>query len=173
MTDSEKALVAFVSALVVALFAAIFAYGRYTREQRNQQQTLLNALFAELGNILEHYTYAASELPIDSQDQFELKKRLKWATFGPLRSVNDIGKLGFLDASNIKSLLQLELLNRNDNTYLNQLLEDEDGRTKERLVDIKGRLRARAKSAASLLEGLVAKKPELTRAMEELKGQLP
>ena len=88
MTESAKALVAFASALVVALFTAIFAYVRYTREQQHQQRTLLNSLFAELGNILENNTYAAVELPIDSWDWFELKKRLKWATFGPLPSGN-------------------------------------------------------------------------------------
>ncbi len=61
MTESAKALVAFASALVVALFTAIFAYVRYTREQQHQQRTLLNSLFAELGNILENNTYAAVE----------------------------------------------------------------------------------------------------------------
>lgn len=173
MTESDKALAAFATAVVAALLTAVFAFWRYIAEQRHQRRTLLNALFAELANIVEHYTYAQIELPHSVDDKFELKKRLKWSTFGALRSTNDIGKLGFLDATNIKSLLQLELLIRNDNSLLTQLADDETGRTPLQMKELRARLAARASSAAGLLTDLVAKKTELAPALERLKSELP
>ena len=173
MTTLNSVLLGLASALVVALLTAIFAYARYVREQEHQRKTLLNALFAELANILEHYTYAAFELPTDTTDPFELKKRLKWSKYGPMRSANDVGKLGFLDATSVTALLQLELLMRNDNTYLDQLLENESNLTRDRLMVAQRRLSQRAADANSLLKQLVAKRPELKRALADLKKQLP
>lgn len=79
--------------LPAAAGTAIFAYFRYVREQERQRRTLLNALFAELANMFEHYTYAAADLPADASDTFELKKRLRWSKYGAVRSASDVGKM--------------------------------------------------------------------------------
>ena len=67
------------SAVILAFITAIFAYWRYTREQQHHRNTLLNALFGELANIYEHYTYNAFELPCNVENNNELKKRLSWS----------------------------------------------------------------------------------------------
>jgi hypothetical protein len=173
MANLDSALLAFASALVIAALTAVFAYLRYVREQEHQRTTLLNALFAELASIFEHYTYAAFELPIDPSGAFELKKRLRWSKYGGLRSTNDVGKLGFLDASNIRALLQLELRIRNDNALLDQLLEGIPDLTSRILQDTKNRLRQRIADAGWLLKQLVDKRPELERVLADLKKELP
>jgi hypothetical protein len=173
MASLNSALLAFASALVIAALTAVFAYWRYTREQKHQRTTLLNALFAELANIFEHYTYAAFELPVDTSDTFELKKRLRWSRYGGVRSTSDVGKLGFLDAPNIKALLQLELRIRNDNVLLDQLLECIPDLTSHRLHDTRNRLRQRVSDADWLLKKLVAGRPRLERVFVNLKKELP
>jgi hypothetical protein len=171
--SQAPALLAFASALLIAACTALFAYIRYAREQEHQRRTLLNALFAELANILEHYTYAAAEFPTDSADVFELKKRLRWSKYGVVRSANDIGKMGFLDASSIKALLQLELRIRNDAILLDQLLEDAPSATPPRLRSVKARLEARVADAGWLLNQLVAKRSALKQALADLTRDLP
>lgn len=163
----------FLSPVGIALATAMFAYGRYIFEQEHQRKTLLNALFAELVNIREHYAYASLELPTDTTDQFQLKKRLKWSKYGSIRSTNDLGKLGFLDAGSITELLQLELRIRNDNTYIDQLLESPSDITKSRLSEIKGRLSQRRAEAFDFLRDFVSKRPELTEPLAIAEQKLP
>lgn len=173
MKDQDPAVIALISALLVAGLTAVFAYIRYVREQEHQRRTLLNALFAELANILEHYTYAAAEFPTDATDDFELKKRLRWSKYGAVRSANDIGKMGFLDASNIKAFLQLELRIRNDAIVLDQLIENVSAATPPRLQDVKARLRYRADDAGWLLQQLIARRPALSKTLADVKKELP
>jgi hypothetical protein len=59
-------------ALIIAAAAATFAYYRYLQEQKHQRSTLLNALFSEIANIYEHYSYAAHEIPTTLEDEFEM-----------------------------------------------------------------------------------------------------
>lgn len=167
------AAVAFASALLVAAGTAVFAYFRYVREQEHQRRTLLNALFAELANILEHYTYAAAELPTDAADVFELKKRLRWSKYCGVRSASDVGKMGFLDVSSIKALLQLELRIRNDAILLDQLIEDVSRATPSRLRGIRTRMAYRVVDAGWLLDRLVDSRPALAQTLSDLKRQLP
>lgn len=173
MGNQAPALIAFASALLVAACTALFAYYRYVREQEHQRRTLLNALFAELANILEHYTYAAAEFPIDPGDTFELKKRLLWSKYGAVRSANDVGKMGFLDAPSIRALLQLELRIRNDAILLDLLNEDALSVTAPRLRAVKARLVLRVTDAGGLLNQLVARRPVLKQALAEAKNELP
>jgi hypothetical protein len=73
-----------------ALAVAWIGYKRYLGEQADQQETLLNALFGELANIYEHYSYAASELPTDTSDAKELRLRLNWSKYGDMQSTQTI-----------------------------------------------------------------------------------
>lgn len=173
MSTQYAAAWAFASALIIAACTAAFAYYRYVREQEHQRRTLLNALFGELANVLEHCTYAAVELPTDHADVFELKRRLRWSKYGQLRSVNDVGKMGFLDASSIKALLQLELRLRNDAIVLDQFLEDLPSATTERLLNMRRRLAHRVLDVHWLLKRLVDSRPELERALVDLRKELP
>ena len=170
-----------VVALMIAVATAIFAFIRFIREQEHQRKTTLNALFAEIANIFEHCVYAANGLPLESIDLFEVKKKLRWAKHGfsksssdsALRSAGDIGRLGFLDATNIQLLIQFELKLRNDNLFIDLILEDEKNISEKNLDELNHRLISRIHQAAILLEGLVASKPELYRAFSDLKNQLP
>lgn len=173
MGIQASAVIAFVSSLIVAAGAAVFAFWRYVGEQNRERQTLLNALFAELANILEHYTYAAAEFPTDETDAFELMKRLRWAKYGSVRSANDVGKMGFLDASSIKALLQLELRIRNDAIELDQLIEDVSSATPSRLRGTRARLADRVGDVGWLLNRLVDKRPALAEVLTDLKKELP
>lgn len=171
--NSSSAIIAFVSTSIIALLTAIFAYFRYVREQEHQRSTILNALFAELANVFQHCTYASYELPVQSSDAFELEKRLRWAKHGTLRSANDISKLGFLSALNVRSLLQIELSMRNDNSYIDQLIQSGELPASERIDVVKRRLLLRADEANKLLSSLVKNRPELEAALESTKDQLP
>lgn len=173
LVKSNSALVAFVSALVIALITAIFAYFRYVREQEHQRKTILNALFAELANILQHCTFAAYELPSNSTSPFDLEKRLRWAKHGMLRSANDVTKLGFLSASNVCALLQLELSMRNDNSYLDQLIPLAGLHSSEHISIAQRRLLQRAHQASELLGSLVDSNPRLRAPFAALKNELP
>lgn len=170
-----------VVALLAAVSTAIFAYIRYTKEQEHQRKTMLNALFAELANVYEHCVYAAYELPANTGDLFTKKKRLRWAKHGfqksssesSLRSTVDIGKLGFLNAKNIQSLIQFELKLRNDNLFIDQILDKEEEITREKLHELSSRLKSRVKQSAVLLEALVESRSELNQVFQEIKGRLP
>jgi hypothetical protein len=138
-------------ALIIAAAAATFAYYRYLQEQKHQRSTLLNALFSEIANIYEHYSYAAHEIPTTLEDEFEIQKRLRWSSYGKISSISDIEKLGFLSALNIKALLQLGLLIRNDDMLLQQLQEKKEEITPERLKYLKTASRIPKELSLSLL----------------------
>lgn len=173
METQYAAAIAFASALLIAAFTAMFAYVRYIREQEHQRRTLLNALFAELANILEHCAYAAAELPTDPMETSELKKRLQWSKYGSLRSASDVTRMGFLDASSIKALLQLELRLRNDGLLLDQMLKDLVEITEPNLWDMRGRLVRRVADVSWLLNQLVTKRPELKSTLKNIEKELP
>lgn len=173
MANQTSVLITLAGALLVAACTALFAYFRYVREQEHQRRTLLNALFAELANVLEHYTYAAAEFPRDAADAFELKKRLRWSKYGTLRSANDVGKMGFLEAPSIKALLQLELRIRNDAILLDQVLEDITNATPLRLRETRARLALRVADAGWLLNQLVDRRPALKTVLTDMKKELP
>ncbi|GHG08175.1 hypothetical protein [Thalassotalea marina] len=160
-------------AVVVAAAAAIFAYYRYIQEQKHQRDTLLNSLFAEIANIYEHYTYAAHEIPLDMDDQFELFKRLRWSAYGNVNSTGDLGKLGFLSASNIKALIQLTLLIRNDDLLLDQLQKNKEDINQERLEYLRERFKMRIRNSENIITDLVNQHPKLKPVFEEVKRHLP
>jgi len=164
---------AFTSAVGLAFLTAVFAYWRYTREQKHQQDALLNALFGELANIYEHYTYASFELPLDPKDQQELKKRLKWSIYGNLRSTKDVTRFGFLNASDINSLLQLELRIRNNDLLIQQYLDDMPSVSNEQLKYMQHRLKLRMTDSYGLLERLFVKSPRLRNIFSDIKRGLP
>jgi len=164
---------AFTSAVGLAFLTAIFAYWRFTREQRHQQDTLLNTLFGELANIYEHYTYASFELPLDPKNQHELEKRLKWSIYGSLRSTKDLTRFGFLNASDINSLLQLELRIRNNDLLIRQYLNDLPSVSNEQLQYMQHRLKLRMADSDGLLERLFVKSPKLRKVFSDIKRGLP
>ncbi len=168
--------IALMSALVVAFFTAIFAYRRYIHEQKQQGKMILNSLFGELSNIVEHYCYAAFELPKDCSDIPEMKMRLRWSMYGKLRSTNDVTRFGFLDASDIRALLQLELRIRNDNILLEQCVEqllDPPNSISEKQIDfVRNRLASRIEDAMRLLNRLFREQPQLKEVFNDMKDEI-
>lgn len=158
-------------ALIIAAAAAIFAYYRYLQEQKHQRNTLLNSLFSEIANIYEHYSYAAHEIPTTLEDEFEIQKRLRWSFYGKISSISDIEKLGFLSALNIKALLQLGLLIRNDDMLLQQLQEKKEEITPERLKYLKGRFKDRIENSERIISELIKSYPHLHPIFENIKSQ--
>lgn len=157
--------------IIAAAAAATFAYYRYLQEQKHQRSTLLNALFSEIANIYEHYSYAAHEIPTTLEDEFEIQKRLRWSSYGKISSISDIEKLGFLSALNIKALLQLGLLIRNDDMLLQQLQEKKEEITPERLKYLKGRFKDRIENSERIISELIKSYPHLHPIFENIKSQ--
>jgi len=163
----------FGGALIVAAVVAIFAFYRYLQEQKHQRNTLLNSLFSEISNIYEHYSHAAHELPPTTEDEFEIQKRLRWSAYGKINSISDVGKLGFLDAVNIKALLQLGLLIRNDDMLLQQLQENKEEINPEKLQYLRGRFKERVSDSEKIISELVSSHPHLHPVFEKIKSRLP
>ena len=167
------ALIGFSSTVVVTLIAAWAGYKRYLRERDHQREALLNALFGELANIFEHYSYAVVELSkctLSGSD--ELRIHLEWSMYGTLHSTQEISRYGFLSAADIRLLLQLGLRVRNNDQLIRILLE-------RRLASIsddrslRSRMRYTLDTTRQLLDRLVKKRPKLESILIEIKKDLP
>ena len=161
--------------ILVTLLAAVLAYWRYTVEIGHQRDALLNALFGELGNLLEHYTYANSELPTAGSP--ELTKRLRWSAYGELYFTKDLSRYGFLDAGDIQELLQLGLRVRNTDHLCRMYLASletpgQESPSQADLDTLKRRMRYAINSANGLLTVLVDKKPKLQQTLNSMRDQL-
>jgi hypothetical protein len=163
-----QALVGAAGALVVAVVVAWIGYKRYLGEQADQQETLLNALFGELANIYEHYSYAASELPTDTSDAKELRLRLNWSKYGDMQSTQKVSEYGFLSADDIRLVLQLGLRIRNNDILFELLLADFSAIENSDLSIATERMQYAIKTTHELIHALVAKRPRLQPILDAI-----
>jgi hypothetical protein len=175
ISDSRltTALIGAASGVLVTFLTAWVAVRHYQREQAHHEEKLLNALFGELANILEHYAYAVNELPLSADDPHTLRMRLQWSRFGNLRSTEEIDKYGFLKAGDIRLLLQLNLRIRNTDLLLDSMVSDLSTATELGLKAIRERMRYAIATSTALLKQLVAAQPVLAEVLSEIKAQLP
>ncbi len=173
MNQIVPALIGAASALLVTLVAAWVGYRRYLHERAHDQETLLNALFGELANIYEHYTYAAHELPTDTSDAKELRLRLQWSMYGGLQSTQQVSRYGFLNAADIRLLLQLGLRIRNSDRFLELLLADLSAVKRHDLSSATVRMRYVINTTHQLIHRLVSKRPRLQKILLEIENDLP
>jgi len=161
--------------IVVTIIAGAIAYWRYMVERGYKQDALMNTLFGELGCILEHYTYAAHEL--SGTTKAELSKRLAWSKYGLCHFSDDVSRYGFLDASEIQTLLQLGLKIRNNDhlceAYLTQVQDSDSLVSDEELNVLRGRMIYIMNSSSELLNSLVIKEPRLKQTLNAIVSELP
>jgi len=161
--------------IIVTVLAGLIAYWRYRVEVSQRQETLLNALFGELGNILEHYTYAAYELSNTSCQ--ELEKRLRWSKYGQTHFSDDVSRYGFLTPSEIQKLLQLKLRIRNNDHLCDMYLQDLNKTNcvcdSHELETLRARMVYIMKSTSSLLISVTEKNSILRKTLHSVMADLP
>ena len=173
LSSLVPALIGATSALAVACVAAWLGYKRYLQEQKHKQDALLNALFGELANMYEHYTYALYELPEVSTPPNLLKRRFLWSKYGDVRSARDVSEYGFLQAGDIRLLLQLTLRVRNTDLYLDSLLSELPRISSSSLGSLGGRMEYAIITIREVLERLVSTRPQLEEILKSLEHDLP
>jgi predicted nuclease with TOPRIM domain len=166
------------NALLIALVVAGIGYWRYRKELAEIRTVLINALFGELANLYEHYSYALNELPRSNSDIGELKKRFKWSKYGELHSTREISRLGFLSVTDIQLLLQLGLRIRNTDQLLDILSESiiaegSNSVTANDLSSVAGRMKYIIRTTQQLMRGLIKKNPDLEEIMKEIENHFP
>ena len=154
--------------LAVAVVAGSIAYWRYLKERSHAQANTLNALFGEIGSLLDHYSFSYHEMPASTDD--DLVVRLRWSQYGEVAAVSDIHRFGFLDEEEIQLLLQLGLRIRNNDIYCKELLDGHSSNpasiTEDKLSYLRVRFQYTAYTAIDLLERFPRKQPNLRRRFE-------
>jgi hypothetical protein len=161
------------SGLLVSCLVALFGYRAYVRQRRHEQEALLSALFGELANLYEHCIYVAYELPSADSDPNLLKRRLQWGKYGSFRFANDVTRYGFLNASDIRLLLQLSLRVRNTDQLFDLFLVDLTKVTQGDLSYSVQRLKYTIATAEGLMSRLVERRPKLASIVDSIKKDLP
>lgn len=152
MNQIVPALIGAASALLVTLVAAWVGYRRYLHERAHDQETLLNALFGEAK---------------------ELRLRLQWSMYGGLQSTQQVSRYGFLNAADIRLLLQLGLRIRNSDRFLELLLADLSAVKRHDLSSATVRMRYVINTTHQLIHRLVSKRPRLQKILLEIENDLP
>lgn len=167
------ALIGAASALLVTMIAAGIGYWRFLREQAHEQETFLNALFGELANLYEHYSYAAHELPTGTSDKRELRLRLQWSMYGNVQATQNVTQYGFLSAGDIRLLLQLGLRIRNNDCFFEMLLANITAVGHDDLSTAKRRMQYAINTTCELIYRLVSNRPRLEKVLRAIENDLP
>ncbi len=170
-----SAIIGAISAVIGTLIVAWFGYKHFLREKNYRQEMLLNVLFGEMANILEHFYYAFHEFPTENPDEKKRKIRFSWSVYGKLQCVQEISQYGFLNAEDIQLLLQLDLRIRNNDTLMGIFLERHPitAISNDELEYAKGRMKYPFDTANTFLYRLVEKHPNLRKILDAVKRSLP
>lgn len=168
-SDLRPALIGATSALVVAIIAALLGFWRYLRERGDEQRTLLHALFGELANLFEHYTYAEAELKLAAHGEQAI--RLKLSMYGQTQFASAIDKYGFLSVGNVRSVLQLQLRIRNVDLVLERLNAAPSIPARE-LDVVSSRMKYILATTRKLMDDLAAHRPKLAAIRDAVYSDL-
>jgi hypothetical protein len=146
--------------LGITLLGAWLAYKRYLKDKEDKKDLIINAVFGDLANLIEHYSYAKNELFLILKSPQEQITRIRMSQFGVLRSIEKIELLGNLNSSQIRALLQINLRVRNTDQLLQDMLKI-DKITANDLERIQNRMSYCAKSANILLKTMIEKRKDL------------
>ncbi len=164
---------AFTSVAVLVLTASVSQI-RFLYERRAERESLLNGLFAEMASICEHYVYVHAEfLETASWDHGTTLERLRLARYGDLLSTEDFGRYGFLNAEDVRLLLQLRLRIRNNDLILDSLLEKQQNGRPIALEAIPGRASYASATANEVMRRLAGKRRRLRDTLNALKREVP
>ncbi len=143
----------FFTLLAVAL-AAWFAFKKYLKENIDKKELMVNAVFGDLANIVEHYTYAKNEIALAMISEREKKIRLKFSKFGTLKSLEKIDQLGNLSTHQIRLILQLNLRIRNTDLLLDYFSESQTLLNETEIEQIKTRMHFCIYTAIEIIESI-------------------
>ncbi len=172
-TTLVTAVVAAATALLVTYIAAWLGYRQYRKQKTHREAGLVSALFGELANMLEHYTYAEVELPRDPADTAELKKRLLWSKFGALTCAQNFTQFGFLAARDIRLLLQINLRVRNTDTLCDHFLDQLSNTSSGDLEGLRNRMRYVVESTQELMRSVADQSEDLEGIYSEVRKDMP
>lgn len=168
------ALIGAASALVVAVLTAFLGYFRYMREKSAKEEHFLNCLFGELTNVYQHYMFAQYEFPLVRMEQGKESVRLRFSKYGDVHWKEKLDSYGFLDASDIRLLLQLGLRIRNNDIVLDSLLERSDFPVSENDIEsFANRASYVASTAEELMNTIIEKRPALSNIKDAIERDLP
>lgn len=156
----------------ITLLGAWLAYRRYLKERSDNRDLIVNAIFGDLANLVEHYTYASNELDLALGSTEEKNTRIRMSQFGTLRSIDKIELLGNLSTTQIRELLQINLRVRNTDQILEDLLKI-DKLTSSELERVKVRMSYCISSSAELLESIAKSRSDLKTEYESLRKRFP
>lgn len=165
------AVIAASASVVVLGLTAFVTQVRYLYEKAREQETLLNALFGEMANVCEHYMYVGAEAGRYAQD--ELVLRLKLAHYGDVFALEELSRYGFLDAADLRLLLQLSLRIRNSDTTLDHLIKSAKAGKQVDHQKICERADLVVATANHLMKILVSKRRRLRKIYANLKSKSP
>lgn len=149
-----------IAAIIAAVIAVLLAYYQLRRQAEERKQAASAALFAELSHIESHYAISANEVR-HSTPPHPIRRRLVWSKFGAVASSANLKENAILGAQQMAEVLQLSLVIRNTDAYLDELLANSSEPTKNELNMVADRMDGVAAHAKSLSKYIHSKAPKL------------
>lgn len=157
--------------LIAVILAAWFVYKKYLKENNDKKELIVNAVFGDLTNVIEHYTYARNEIHLVLLSEQEKNIRLRYSQFGSLRSIEKIDQLGNLSSLQIRLILQLDLRIRNTDLLLNDLLNN-NNLTNTDIERLKNRMDYCIFTANEIVDSIVINRSELREDRETIREKI-
>jgi Tfp pilus assembly protein PilE len=154
-TDSTFA-GAVLAAIITAVFAVVIAYIQYRNQIKERKKAVTAALFAELAHIDRHYRYSAYEIS-QSAPPHPVIRRLAWSKYGVMAANSNLKDNAILGAQQMAEVLQLSLVIRNTDLYLDELLSNSMAPTQDELNLLVARMESVAVHANALVRYILAK----------------
>jgi uncharacterized protein YneF (UPF0154 family) len=152
--------------LVGVVLTAWFALKKYQKELNDKREVIVNAVFGDLANVIEHYTYAKNEIILLLSSENEKVIRLKFSQFGALKSVEKVQELGNLTPKQIRLLLQINLRIRNTDLLLESLLNI--SLTKKEVEQLNQRMNYCINTASEIIGDIVSTRKKLRNEWKEI-----
>jgi hypothetical protein len=133
----------------------------------------LNALFGELANLYEHYSYVSAELPAPGAPESVLQQRFQMSRYGALRTLEDVTRFGFLAPNDVRLVMQLGLRVRNADELLNMLLSRLGSITAQDITSVRLRANYIVSTVTALMDRLMEGRPRLAKVAEAIRRDVP
>ena len=158
--------------VLLVLLGGWLAIRKYLKEKNDKKELLVNVVFGDLTNILEHYIYAKNEIYLLQESEQEKTIRLRFSQFGKMVSLEKLDGLGNLSTNEIRELLQLNLRIRNTDLILQDMLDTNKKILDSDIARLKSRMSYCAKTALNLLESISKQRKELKNDFKIIKTRL-
>lgn len=171
---NHEIIVSYIKAILplsVVFIGAWFAFKRYLKEKKDEKELIVNAVFGDLTNVIQHYVYAERELHLLLKSESEKMIRLRFSQFGKMMSIENLNQLGNLSAMEIREILQLNLRIRNTDLILEDLQKN-DKISDFDIQRLKMRMELCKNTANSLIESITMNRKELKQDFAIIKRRL-